>query len=157
MKKTVSRLLLWLTLLTVLLGGCLSAQAKEQSIKVNAADYEVVEDGSYTSMEEVAVYLTTYGRLPDNFITKKEAEKLGWNNRKGNLDEVAPGCSIGGDYFGNYEGSLPTAKGRKWTECDINFDGGYRGGERIAFSNDELIYYTDDHYNTFRRITVVQK
>ena len=106
-------------------------------------------------MEEVAVYLATYDDLPHNFITKKEAGNKGWDNRKGNLDEVAPGCSIGGDRFGNYEGQLPDKKGRKWTECDINYLGGYRGGERIVFSNDGLIYYTDDHYATFTQIKVV--
>ena len=67
---------------------------------------------------------------------------------------MAEGCSIGGDRFGNYEGSLPSAKGRTWTECDIGYDGGYRGGERIVFSNDGLIYYTDDHYATFDEIEV---
>lgn len=57
--------------------------------------------------------------------------------------------SIGGDHFGNYEGQLPEAKGRSYKECDIDYEGGYRGGIRIIFSNDGLIYYTDDHYNTF--------
>jgi len=124
-------------------------------IEVNAAEYPVTEDGWYSTMEEVAVYLATYEELPDNFLTKNEAEKLGWDNRKGNLDKVAPGCSIGGNRFGNYEGILPDAKNRKWTECDINFEGGYRGGERICFSNDGLIYYTDDHYESFTKVEVV--
>ncbi|MGN1069057.1 MAG: ribonuclease domain-containing protein [Candidatus Fimadaptatus sp.] len=57
--------------------------------------------------------------------------------------------SIGGDRFGNREGLLPDARGRQYYECDVNYDGGYRGGERIVFSSDGLIYYTCDHYNTF--------
>lgn len=153
MKKTLRFLAFVLALTTVL---CLltPAVAKRKTISLSAADYPVTASGSYSTMEEVAVYLATFGELPDNFLTKKQAEALGWNNRAGNLDEVAPGCSIGGDYFGNYEKTVPSAKGRKWTECDINFDGGYRGGERIVFSNDGLIYYSDDHYATFTKIKV---
>ena len=107
------------------------------------------EDGTYTSKEEVAAYLHEYGHLPSNFITKKEAKKLGWVSNEGNLWKVAPGMSIGGDYFGNYEGNLPEAKGRDYYECDIDTDGSYRGAKRIVFSNDGLIYYTEDHYETF--------
>ena len=90
-----------------------------------------------------------YQHLPSNFITKKEAKALGWESQKGNLGEVAPGKSIGGDYFGNYEGILPEAEGREYHECDIDSDGGYRGAKRIVYSNDGLIYYTEDHYETF--------
>lgn len=107
------------------------------------------EDGSYTSKEEVAAYLNQYQHLPSNFITKKEAKSLGWESSKGNLGEVAPGMSIGGDRFGNYEGILPQADGRKYYECDIDFEGGYRDSKRIVYSNDGLIYYTEDHYETF--------
>ena len=109
----------------------------------------ISEDGIYTSKEDVAAYLHEYGHLPSNFITKKEAKKLGWVSSEGNLDKVAPGMSIGGDYFGNYEGNLPEAKDRDYYECDIDFDGTYRNGKRIVFSNDGLIYYTEDHYETF--------
>ena len=106
------------------------------------------KDGVYTSKEDVALYVHTYGRLPSNFITKKEAEAAGWQG--GPLDKVLPGKCIGGDYFGNYEGQLPKAKGRKWTECDLNTLGArVRGPERLIFSNDGLIYYTPDHYETF--------
>ena len=106
------------------------------------------EDGSYTTKEDVALYIHTYGHLPPNFMTKKEAEAAGWSG--GALDRVVPGMCIGGDRFGNYEGLLPKAKGRQWTECDINTLGAKsRGPERIVFSNDGLIYYTPDHYESF--------
>ena len=131
------------------------APAALAAITVDAADYEVEQDGWYDSMEEVAIYLTFFEELPDNYLTKKEAQALGWQSNKGNLWKVADGCSIGGDRFGNYEGLLPDAKGRKWTECDIDFDGSYRGAERIVFSNDGLIYYTGDHYESFEEIEVV--
>lgn len=107
------------------------------------------EDGEYTSKEDVAAYLHLFGHLPENFITKEEARKLGWVSAEGNLSEVAPGKSIGGDYFGNYEGVLPEKEGREYHECDIDSDGGYRGAKRIVYSNDGLIYYTEDHYETF--------
>lgn len=108
----------------------------------------VTEDGLYTAKEDVALYIYLFGHLPDNFITKDEAEDLGWSG--GGLDRYAPGCSIGGDRFGNREGLLPKAKGRTYTECDIDTMGARsRGAKRIVFSNDGLIYYTEDHYESF--------
>lgn len=106
------------------------------------------EDGVYTTRDDVALYIHTYGRLPSNFVTKKEAEAAGWSG--GSLEPYLPGKCIGGSHFGNYEGLLPKAKGRTWTECDINTLGKRsRGSERIIFSNDGLIFYTDDHYESF--------
>ena len=106
------------------------------------------EDGSFTSKEEVALYIHTYGRLPGNFITKKEAQALGWSG--GSLEPYAPGKCIGGSRFGNYEGLLPEKDGRTYTECDIDTLGAEsRGAKRIVFSNDGLIYYTGDHYESF--------
>ena len=106
------------------------------------------EDGEYTSKEDVALYIHTYGKLPQNFIKKNEAKKLGWEG--GSLEPYAPGRSIGGDRFGNYEGLLPETEGRKYTECDIDTMGrSSRGAKRIVFSNDGLIYYTGDHYKSF--------
>jgi len=106
------------------------------------------EYGSYTSKEDVALFLYQYGHLPDNFITKKEARELGWPG--GSLEPYAPGMCIGGDRFGNYEGNLPEAKGRSYKECDIDTLGAKsRGAKRIVFSNDGLIYYTEDHYESF--------
>lgn len=112
----------------------------------------VDEDGSYNTKDEVALYLHTYGRLPQNYITKKEAQNLGWDSKKGNLQDVAPGKSIGGSHFGNYEGQLPEQEGRKYFECDLGYEGGYRGAERLIYSNDGLIYYTGDHYKTFEQL-----
>lgn len=112
----------------------------------------VSENGRYTSKDEVALYIHTYGHLPSNFISKTKAGQRGWVSSEGNLDEVCPGMSIGGSVFYNDEGKLPDKRGRRWTECDINYHGGYRGAERIVFSNDGLIYYTGDHYKTFERL-----
>lgn len=112
----------------------------------------VSENGRYTSKDEVALYIHTYGHLPSNFISKTKARQRGWDASEGNLDEACPGMSIGGSIFYNDEGKLPDKQGRRWTECDINYHGGYRGAERIVFSNDGLIYYTGDHYKTFERL-----
>ena len=129
-------------------GSIQEAQQAEPEAAQTEAEAAIDEDGEYTSKDDVALYIHTYGHLPSNFITKKEAEELGWPG--GSLEPYAPGKSIGGGYFGNYEGVLPSAKGRKWTECDINTRGARsRGAERIVFSNDGLIYYTADHYETF--------
>ena len=108
----------------------------------------VREDGQYDSKEEVALYIHLYGHLPSNYITKKDAEALGWPG--GSLKNYAPGKCIGGDYFGNYEGLLPKKSGRQYTECDIDtMNKSSRGAKRIIFSNDGLVYYTDDHYESF--------
>ena len=129
-------------------------QAETEAVDTEEVEPEAAidENGTYTSREDVALYLYTYGHLPENYLTKKEAQALGWDNKKGNLQDVAPGMSIGGDRFGNYEGLLPEADGRKYYECDIDYTGGYRGAERIIFSNDGLIFYTEDHYKTFEQL-----
>ena len=129
-----------------------SAETDEADAQAPPADSQeetsLPEDGVYDSKEDVALYLHLYGHLPDNYITKKEAEALGWTG--GSLEPYAPGKCIGGSRFGNYEGLLPAAEGRKYTECDIDTLGAERrGAKRIVFSNDGLIYYTGDHYETF--------
>ena len=105
-------------------------------------------DGWYYSAEDVALYLVTYGALPSNFITKNEARELGWEG--GSVQKYLEGAAIGGDKFGNREGILPKKSGRQYYECDIDTDGkNSRGAKRIVFSNDGLIYYTEDHYESF--------
>ncbi len=109
---------------------------------------DLSEEGTYTSKDDVARYIYLYGHLPSNFITKKEAQALGWEG--GSLEPYAPGKCIGGSHFGNYEGILPEKAGRSYTECDIDTLGAdKRGAKRIVFSNDGLIYYTEDHYESF--------
>ena len=109
----------------------------------------VSEDGWYSSKEEVALYLHLYGHLPDNYVTKDKAEALGWTG--GSVERYAgEGTAIGGSRFGNYEGLLPKAPGRTYTECDIGTVGtSSRGAKRLVYSNDGLIYYTEDHYESF--------
>lgn len=103
------------------------------------------EDGYYYDKDNVALYLVTYHKLPSNYITKKEAQALGWSG--GALDSYAPDMAIGGDHFGNYEGLLP--EDADYHECDIDTHGKKRGAKRIIYSDDWDIYYTEDHYESF--------
>lgn len=149
----------WALLFLALLmfpSGLSAAGATSQAIHIDPSQYPVTQDDAYTSLEEVAVYWDTYGHLPGNYLSKKDAQALGWDNRSGNLRQVSPGASIGGDHFGNYENNPTLPAGKSWTECDINYEGGYRGGQRMVFSTDGLIYYSDDHYTTFRQVIIQQ-
>ena len=149
MKLTKKILALLLTLVLSL--GMFTACAPTDSASSGDGQPAIAEDGSYTSKDEVALYIHTYGDLPENYITKDEAYDLGWKS-EGTLDEVAPGMSIGGDYYGNYEGVLPDEPGREYHECDIDYESGNRNGKRIVYSNDGNIYYTEDHYNSFEHL-----
>ncbi len=120
----------------------------EEPAAETPAESVIDENGSYSSKKDVALYIHTYGRLPGNFITKKEAKNLGWEG--GSLEPYAPGKSIGGDYFGNYEGVLPDGN---YHECDIDTKGKKsRGSKRIVFDDKGNIYYTSDHYQTFTQL-----
>ena len=161
-KKPTILLALVLAILTAFFGVSgddITSLTQESSVSIQQLVSDVPEeailpeaeslldpDGSYTTKEDVALYIHTYGCLPRNFMTKKEAQALGWEG--GGLDDFAPGMCIGGDRFGNYEGLLP--EDRDYTECDIDTLGASkRGAKRIVFSEDGLIYYTDDHYESF--------
>ena len=131
-----------------LASGQSTGKDAEQSTGKEDAQAEIDEHGVYTSKDDVALYIHTFGKLPENFITKKEAQALGWQG--GSLEPYAPGKCIGGGYFGNYEGTLPDGDYR---ECDIDTLGRKsRGAKRLVYSDDGRIYYTDDHYETFTQL-----
>ena len=113
---------------------------------------EKAETGPIIRPQAIADYIFENGTLPPNFIRKREAEALGWDPRRNDVSDVAPGMSIGGDRFGNYEGKLPKVKGRKYYEADANYTGGDRGAERVIYSNDGHVWYTPDHYRTFTEL-----
>ena len=119
---------------------------------ITAKQVKIVRDGEYNSKEEVAAYIRLFkGALPRNFITKSAARALGWTG--GPLEPYAPGKSIGGDRFGNYEQRLPRLKAGFYKECDIDTKGRPRGAKRLVFTHDGLrIYYTGDHYKTFKEV-----
>ena len=125
------------------------AQGNRPDGKSGEGNASVEEDGWYSSKEEVALYIHLYGELPGNYVTKAEAEDAGWTG--GSVERwTGEGTALGGSYFGNYEGLLPKEQGRTYAECDVDTVGeNSRGAKRIVFSNDGLIYYTEDHYESF--------
>lgn len=127
--------------------------SQSQSDASNAEECLPTEGGYYYDLENVVLYLDAYGELPDNYITKKEAQELGWQG--GSVERYLEGAAIGGDRFGNREGLLPKEQGRSYTECDLNTHGeSSRGAERLIFSNDGLYFHTEDHYETFTEVRV---
>ncbi|HLR92171.1 MAG TPA: ribonuclease domain-containing protein [Atopostipes sp.] len=145
-------------MLLVMMAACGTVQTPEEIDTLDTETFSDTEDVSvqegepYTGAQEVVDYLDAYGELPPNYLTKEEARELGWEASEGNLWDVAPEASIGGDYFGNFEGLLPEAEERDYFEADINYEGGYRNAERLVFSNDGLYFYTEDHYESFEEL-----
>lgn len=123
---------------------------KELDKKIETSNKKMSID-ELTSQEYVIQHLKEHGKLPDYYITKNEARKLGWQTKYRNLCDAAPGKAIGGDHFGNFEKQLPIKKGRKYTEADINYNCGSRGQHRVVFSNDGLIFVTKNHYKSFEK------
>jgi hypothetical protein len=148
----VGLIALWLALAPAGCGFADLPSATSMPTSGPAGTVTVQEGERYDTPREVAAYLHAYGHLPANYLTRSEAIERGWKSSEGNLWDVAYGCSIGGDVFGNREGLLPSANGRTWHECDVNYQGGFRGAERLVYSSDGLVYYSDDHYLTFTRI-----
>lgn len=87
------------------------------------AEIRVERDQAYTDKDHVAAYIHIYRKLPPNYITKAEARSLGWKD-KGTLDQVAPGKSIGGDRFSNYEKSSLTLRGAAGKNATLTTSGG---------------------------------
>ncbi len=114
-----------------------------------AASEATAEPGPMETAQELADYIFEHGELPEGFVTKNQAQEMGWKTKYRNVGDIFPGLAIGGDYFGNYEKKLPVIKGRKYYEADCFYQGGPRNEYRIIFSNDGHVWYTEDHYNTF--------
>lgn len=138
-------------IIIALIGGIFGTSALNDSDTVNnTTAVDVIESGQYVTAPEVAAYIKEYHKLPSNYITKKEAQQLGWQG--GPLKSYAPGKSIGGDVFTNRQGILPHSE-KRYIECDIEANGTSRGPKRIVYSTENYkVYYTEDHYNTFTEI-----
>lgn len=157
MKRKAFNIFALILAMLIIIAGCVSNNSDKKTenntlILEEIAGSDIDEHGTYTDPYQVAEYIHTYDKLPSNYITKKQASNLGWESDKGNLWEVTDKMSIGGDKYGNREGLLPKKDGRIYYECDVNYEGGYRGAERIVFSNDGLIFYTEDHYKNFTQL-----
>ena len=143
--RLVAVFVLLLAAVMLLTGYAASASGnKNQNTAKQGAASEAMDEA-----QRIADYIFEYGQLPDNFIRKQEAERLGWDSRYNYISDVAPGKSIGGDRFGNYEERLPVVPGRKYYEADCWYKGGKRNAYRIIYSNDGHVWYTEDHYKTF--------
>ncbi|MDR0791677.1 MAG: ribonuclease [Chitinophagaceae bacterium] len=122
-------------------------------VNINSARRQPPEQSNdieqLTQATVVVAYIKQHNKLPDCYITKREAMNDGWNPSAGNLCNVLPGKAIGGDIFSNRERRLPYQKGRIWYEADVNFSCGHRNADRLIFSSDGLIFITTDHYQTF--------
>lgn len=142
-----------IVIIIALLGGLFSTGTLSDDTSDTTLDttgISVIESGEYVTAEEVSQYIKQFHKLPDNYITKKEAQSLGWSG--GPLKKYAPGKSIGGDIFTNRQGILPHIE-KKYIECDIDANGTSRGAKRIVYSTEDYkVYYTEDHYETFTEI-----
>ena len=153
MKKKLSVFLSVLILLGIwLFGGVEAVPETPENTAPTVADVvdsiQLDPQEWYYNAEDVALYLHTYGHLPNNYVTKDEARSLGWEG--GSVEKYVPGLAIGGDPFGNREGLLPEKTGRWYYECDVDTQGrNDRGSHRLVYSSDGLIYYTQDHYESF--------
>ena len=159
MKKRFLALLLALLLTLVSLTALAKPLLNDDEILVDTDEWTATDGYSYVEYGEafsdpydVALYLHCFEELPPNFITKKDAQSLGWVSREGNLWDVAYGMSIGGDRFYTREDQIPEIVKQKCWECDVNYEGGYRADERLVFSNDGRVYYTNNHYKTFTQL-----
>lgn len=124
------------------------AWAKGERLELFARDIGLRDIAGFVEAVEV---LDRDRRLPARFVTKDQAERLGW--RPGSdLWGVAQGRSIGGDRFGNREGRLPSAAGRRFFEADLDYAGGARGAKRLVWSSDGRLWVTVDHYRSFREV-----
>ncbi len=104
----------------------------------------LVETNYYTEKDDVALYLTTFHKLPENFIKKSvydtEGNKYGSSTR------------IGGDVFSNRFGDNQYSISRfnSMTECDIASSTSKRGTRRLVYNIEYRVFYTDDHYESFQ-------
>ena len=144
-------LILIVLLAVVAVSGCIGDDSDSDSSALALNDINITEDGTYDSKEEVAAYISTYHKLPSNYITKGEAKALGWHG--GSVEKYAPGKCIGGDIFTNRQSILPIT--HEYRECDIDTLGASsRGPKRIVYSTDDFeVYYTGDHYASFEHLT----
>ncbi len=148
MKRNWKQIIIYVLLLALVLGLIVYLRRDQGSPAAPSGPANISEDGSYYSAEDVAAYLTLYGHLPDNYVSKEEAREAGWSS--GSVEPYIEGAAIGGESFGNREKLLPEKEGRKYYTCDIDTKGqDDRGEKRLVYSNDGLIYYTEDYFKSF--------
>jgi hypothetical protein len=142
------RLLLAVLLLAAALGPSARALVPDQKLAGFARQIGIVDlDGFVETIQS----LDRTGRLPPRYLTKQQAERLGWSPGR-DLWKYAPGKSIGGDRFGNRERRVPASPGTALHEADLDYAGGQRGPKRLVYGADGRRWVTTDHYETFREV-----
>lgn len=119
-------------------------------------ELEIVEENivvekskEYCSYKEVAAYIHTYKTLPSNYMTKEEAHQKGWDGGNPQYD-IGGNVYIGGDRFANLEKILPA--GEEYYECDVDYMDENRGSNRLIYTSDGKVYYTNDHYESYKEL-----
>ena len=127
--------------------------------------YEAVqESGKYTTRDSVAAYLCKFDKLPSNYASKDEGQKL-YESKTGKTFEkwnfnpwTTIGVMIGGDKFNNYASNASnyhaTLPEGSYHEADVDYSGKNRGIKRLVYQSDCVIYYTADHYENFSKLEI---
>ncbi len=136
---------------------------KDPSTKVEDIYEAVQESGKYTTRDSVAAYLCKFDKLPSNYVSKTEGQKL-YESKTGKTFEkwnfnpwTTIGMMIGGDKFdnyasnNNYHATLPEGS---YHEADVEYSAKNRGTKRLVYQSNCVIYYTADHYETFSRLEI---
>ena len=118
-----------------------------ETTKIENASNQTIDE--LTNEKTVIDFVKQNHELPNYYLTKNEAKKLGWLASKGNLCEALPGRAIGGDKFGNREKKLP--KGEQYYEADVNYNCGNRNADRIVFTENGEVWLTKNHYKSFEK------
>lgn len=126
-------------------------QSQKEELKLDE-NFEILPEQTIdelTNEKTVIDFVKQNHELPNYYLTKNEAKKMGWIASKGNLCEALPGRAIGGDKFGNREKQLPM--GEQYYEADVNYHCGNRQTDRIIFTKNGTVYLTKNHYKTFEK------
>ena len=83
-RKWIALVMSWILVVIGILTGC-TVESNQTVISTDESVFSIEEDGIYSSKEDVALYIHTYGHLPSNYVTKQEAQEQGWDSREGNL------------------------------------------------------------------------
>ena len=131
------------------------SQPEHENCRCSVIPMRTKEVGTATDkgFDGADAWLLYRNRLPDYYVTKDVAKAYGYRRKKNNLADVLPGHMIGGDVFLDKLGKLPHILGRTWYEADIDYTYGKRNLKRVLYSNDGLVFVSEDHYQTFYEIT----
>ena len=125
---------------------------------------------SYTSKEDVALYIKKYHELPPNYITKDGYQFLMKEGKEDLAQKYVSSSVIGGDTFFEVEklASFGVSSDTRLKECDIAMSDNYgmnkesRGSHRLVYTCNEKhtrVFYTyqedryTPHYTNFYELT----